>query len=982
SAGSRTTTKRNGITCLDWKGGLIENGAQFVPHKKDLCTACMCDHGYPTTCKSVLCSPPTSCPVWEQLPGECCKFTCINSTVVFNKPPTTGGGDVDTNPDSPASSGETTNIGLRLVASTVTSFLILALLLFMIHRVRRRRMLFTMRRMNNNCRRETAADMVATAYVSEYDEINIGVEFPPYSEPPPPYSPPRANRVPGEAPPPYESCLRRDSNETGERRRNGAVAVLPANYVSPVRGNVAPRNNRRRDSSSSDTSTDSVFVRRNVARNSVGTITDAPPTGNTGTNNQHCSGGDNNANNIMLWRQSNQRNDNQIRIEREVARRCEVPTRTRWSSSDQSYMNIGSVSTPESIGDNHHGMIDTNRNRISYVDDVAAIVDNRLISEPTSQQRVDNDVAARRQRCDDNNPSSGVPTFSSSQRIDEASGNDSDRNVVAQSDELSDGSIVLEDSQDRKVIWQTGENDDSSNSDRVNRGVVKPDGLLLSPSRFRISDFLRLQSSNDSKRHSSYDSDHESSPSHQSHRYSLPPMSLSFKPQLNNPRNYAALPSNGASIHSPEVYPGATNFHSPISLVGSSCSPSHNSGTATAIQSPITPGTPLHNLGRSSSVTSQMSFASICSETGEPRTRWNPGRAYLNEASSPASSGSHDSDYVQDVSVQVGASIEQLNHSHLSPRNHHTLPAPRGAVGGARPKTTHYLPRTQFGRSRSLNRLSEEMSDHDEAVGGECTSADNQLPDSNGNLNTDKSNVNKEKRWVRHAQLGDRAVKKQYGFIDLPSSMNPTSRSHLQLSFVDNTVDAKKASDSSGRSQSSDPCNYDDSKRLTSPSASRSKSMERKDHKKRGSKLLRNFVKSKSSESIARFVRDSARSSNIWQRHLPSSSNSNNNNNHHNKQRSKGSPTKRKYRHSSNLEQLRKPHNSTGADLYHIAAGVAPPIHRRSRSLEKKRRRSQQQQQQQSATRRTTTNDSTPLTSPVDSNKDGGKNHVFGETDL
>ena len=38
-----------------------------------------------------------------------------------------------------------TDLGLRLVASTVTTFLILALLLFLIHRFRQRRLLMTLR---------------------------------------------------------------------------------------------------------------------------------------------------------------------------------------------------------------------------------------------------------------------------------------------------------------------------------------------------------------------------------------------------------------------------------------------------------------------------------------------------------------------------------------------------------------------------------------------------------------------------------------------------------------------------------------------------------------------------------------------------------------------------------------------------------------------------------------------------------------------
>ena len=39
-----------------------------------------------------------------------------------------------------------TNLSLRLVASTVTSFLVLALLLFMVHRLRQRRLMLAMRR--------------------------------------------------------------------------------------------------------------------------------------------------------------------------------------------------------------------------------------------------------------------------------------------------------------------------------------------------------------------------------------------------------------------------------------------------------------------------------------------------------------------------------------------------------------------------------------------------------------------------------------------------------------------------------------------------------------------------------------------------------------------------------------------------------------------------------------------------------------------
>ena len=43
--------------------------------------------------------------------------------------------------------GGNATLGVRLVASTITSLLILSLLLFMIHRLRQRRLLITLRRM-------------------------------------------------------------------------------------------------------------------------------------------------------------------------------------------------------------------------------------------------------------------------------------------------------------------------------------------------------------------------------------------------------------------------------------------------------------------------------------------------------------------------------------------------------------------------------------------------------------------------------------------------------------------------------------------------------------------------------------------------------------------------------------------------------------------------------------------------------------------
>ena len=46
---------------------------------------------------------------------------------------------------SVTSSDSLTTLGLRLVASTVTSFLVLALLLFAVHQLRRKRLILAMR---------------------------------------------------------------------------------------------------------------------------------------------------------------------------------------------------------------------------------------------------------------------------------------------------------------------------------------------------------------------------------------------------------------------------------------------------------------------------------------------------------------------------------------------------------------------------------------------------------------------------------------------------------------------------------------------------------------------------------------------------------------------------------------------------------------------------------------------------------------------
>ncbi len=59
----------------------------------------------------------------------------------------------------------------------------------------------------------------AVAYMSQFDQVDMmGIEFPPYEEPPPPYTPPKPPDYPPhseEAPPPYTP---ENNNNEGEGR--------------------------------------------------------------------------------------------------------------------------------------------------------------------------------------------------------------------------------------------------------------------------------------------------------------------------------------------------------------------------------------------------------------------------------------------------------------------------------------------------------------------------------------------------------------------------------------------------------------------------------------------------------------------------------------------------------------------------------------------------------------------------------------------
>lgn len=94
-------------------------------------------------------------------------------------------------------------------------------------------------------------DEEAVAYMSNFDQVDMGIEFPPYEEPPPPYTPPKPPDIPqGEAPPPYtltpngENSSQRETNNNNEGNqpgsgRGGRPLQGMCNNSPAVRGNTA-----------------------------------------------------------------------------------------------------------------------------------------------------------------------------------------------------------------------------------------------------------------------------------------------------------------------------------------------------------------------------------------------------------------------------------------------------------------------------------------------------------------------------------------------------------------------------------------------------------------------------------------------------------------------------------------------------------------------------------------------------------------------
>lgn len=154
-------------------------------------------------CVAALCERPQGCQQYRKDPAECCKFVCLDPD---------GGSLLD----SMAS-------GMRLVVSCVSSFLVLSLLLFMVHRLRQRRreriesLIGANLHHFNLGRRIPGFDYGPDGFGTGLTPLHLsddgeGGTFH-FHDPPPPYTAYKYPDIdqPDDPPPPYEASINPDS---------------------------------------------------------------------------------------------------------------------------------------------------------------------------------------------------------------------------------------------------------------------------------------------------------------------------------------------------------------------------------------------------------------------------------------------------------------------------------------------------------------------------------------------------------------------------------------------------------------------------------------------------------------------------------------------------------------------------------------------------------------------------------------------------
>lgn len=172
-------------SCYDRKGNIIPEGQSFTPPGHDACTQCICLHGVPNICSIAGCAPP-NCSKYENDPEQCCMYRCL-----------TDDPNIPSDNDTPE---PLMSENMRWVLTMITSFLLLGMMLFMVYRMRQKRIAYLRYRVQQ-LRDTQDGDFEPGSGpppVPALDDIDGAI----FREPPPPYSFFKdTNRI--EMPPPY-----------------------------------------------------------------------------------------------------------------------------------------------------------------------------------------------------------------------------------------------------------------------------------------------------------------------------------------------------------------------------------------------------------------------------------------------------------------------------------------------------------------------------------------------------------------------------------------------------------------------------------------------------------------------------------------------------------------------------------------------------------------------------------------------------------